>query len=114
MKFRTNDSEQLTLSITYKNRNLDNEITSTSVQIPFGDRFEIEGEDPETFAISNDAAFINILIPVDFNNATTDGSVPNDSAFNYEDIVTISVSLNYYITINGVTTSQSLTIPVTL
>ena len=114
IKFRTNDSEQLTLSITYKNKNLDNEITAASVQIPYGDRFSVVGEDPETFEISNERSFIDIKIPVDFNSITTEGSVSDDVAFNYKDIVSISVTLNYYITIGDVTTSQSLTIPVTL
>ena len=114
IKFRTNDSEQLTLSITYKNKNLDNEVTATSVQIPYGDRFVIYDEDPETYEISNEKSFIDIKIPVDFNKTTTEGSVSDDAAFNYKDIVSISISLNYYITIEGVTTSQSLTIPVTL
>ena len=114
MKFRTNDSEQVVLSITYKNKNQDNEVTSASVSIPLGDRFNIEGEDPETFAISNDESYINIKIPVDFNSKTTDGNILDEDAFSYTDIVTITVSLNYYITINGVTTSQSLSIPVTV
>ena len=114
IKFRTNDSEQLTLSITYKNKNLDNEVTAASVQIPYGDRFSILDENPDTYEISNEGSYIHIKIPVDFNNITTEGNVSDDVAFNYKDIISISVAINYYITIGDVTTSQTLTIPVTL
>lgn len=111
MKFRTGDEESLVLSITYKNT--EKEIVSTSFSIPYGNQFVIEDEN-EDYTISNDTSYINIYIPEEITNATTDGQIPTDEGFKYTDIQSISVNLNYYITINGVTTSQTLTISVTL